>query len=977
MAYLSEQATYEQGVYQIECTDPIQGGEDGISNVQAKQLANRTTYLKNRLEIAHNVDGTHKPLSLANTLTGVLTDTEFATNANLNEAKLNLYFRGTTRPSNMGIYNNTREIAEDIVRLDTMNSLGDLMLNKTTLDTARNLCNQFYSSSGILYAGATALAGHTPLLTGNAGGGIFTIDNATVDMSNKLYISGIIQHLIDGFCIRVKAPVMVDLPPADDVYSSVIRTDLVYMQTHLENITLSDKFHRRGDVSDTKLNWSILTDTEKKVESVLIDNNLFIGADYNVYQLQYEWKVAANVSTLTQGGFIKDVSDSYLFVSGIYKAIEICKVVRRNKGAYHSGINPLGTGAFYGASVAVDQNQVEHSGPSYPITVVDTTNNTFAIVGTLAASFPVGSTMNVSGAINGEDDNSRDYEIYSVTESAGSTVIKVTRDLTLNTGAHGAINKGWPASPFYSIIATNTTLQTFTIAGDHVSEFPKGFKMEVLGSTSNDKDYIVDKSVKVGSNTEISVNMVIQNTGNVGKLHALEWFHINYCFTHIAIGMNEEHSGSVASGSVAASSTSLKNEFNKAHDHILGTDITDLRTFLATAERETDPNLQLNTPDLIGVPLEVYELDTVTMEIAPYSAALTFTVQALNASSLGVAVGTIVRNGAYVTWTLPEVTTDTSVRLSISAVDSLGHISPTQNYPILVRNLVITGDTAVIIGSADWESHTGATVTSGFVATSDNAVGLSNYVYQATGEADWAKYKAKISRGLYKWTINVASTVSSLVLTGTRALAVGQLYAVKYSGSTSIVVTSLGVTTTAWNSGTTTNTLTLGTALASIPEMIWSWDGVVEVAVGTETEALVPETALVIDNALTTTSQVVGSAALSRLWVIGGFHSKVKITVSGVVVEVPVIGVNEFSGVYTLQIPKQDAIPTTMVKPSCFETCGEPVSLVYNTVSTNIDATYSEKVTFGNDIRSIKFKANMDKIGGSISVLQADMWAEV
>lgn len=45
MANLAETPQWENGIYQIETTDPVVGGPDGISNVQAKQLANRTGYL--------------------------------------------------------------------------------------------------------------------------------------------------------------------------------------------------------------------------------------------------------------------------------------------------------------------------------------------------------------------------------------------------------------------------------------------------------------------------------------------------------------------------------------------------------------------------------------------------------------------------------------------------------------------------------------------------------------------------------------------------------------------------------------------------------------------------------------------------------------------------------------------------------------------------------------------------------------------
>lgn len=50
MAYLPEENTYETGIYQLELTDKVMGGADGISNLQGKQLANRTKYLKSETE---------------------------------------------------------------------------------------------------------------------------------------------------------------------------------------------------------------------------------------------------------------------------------------------------------------------------------------------------------------------------------------------------------------------------------------------------------------------------------------------------------------------------------------------------------------------------------------------------------------------------------------------------------------------------------------------------------------------------------------------------------------------------------------------------------------------------------------------------------------------------------------------------------------------------------------------------------------
>lgn len=52
MASLSETAQWEDGVYQIETSDPVLGGPNGITNLPTKQLANRTSFLKQAVEKA-------------------------------------------------------------------------------------------------------------------------------------------------------------------------------------------------------------------------------------------------------------------------------------------------------------------------------------------------------------------------------------------------------------------------------------------------------------------------------------------------------------------------------------------------------------------------------------------------------------------------------------------------------------------------------------------------------------------------------------------------------------------------------------------------------------------------------------------------------------------------------------------------------------------------------------------------------------
>lgn len=51
MANLTETSTFDAGVYQIETTDPVQGGASGIINAPLKNLANRTKYLFDQLAL--------------------------------------------------------------------------------------------------------------------------------------------------------------------------------------------------------------------------------------------------------------------------------------------------------------------------------------------------------------------------------------------------------------------------------------------------------------------------------------------------------------------------------------------------------------------------------------------------------------------------------------------------------------------------------------------------------------------------------------------------------------------------------------------------------------------------------------------------------------------------------------------------------------------------------------------------------------
>ncbi|HDR9032695.1 TPA: hypothetical protein QDB07_000131 [Burkholderia vietnamiensis] len=59
MAKLSEASQWEPEIYQLETSDPVEGGPDGIDNVQARQLGNRTRYLKDQHDVHLAADNPH------------------------------------------------------------------------------------------------------------------------------------------------------------------------------------------------------------------------------------------------------------------------------------------------------------------------------------------------------------------------------------------------------------------------------------------------------------------------------------------------------------------------------------------------------------------------------------------------------------------------------------------------------------------------------------------------------------------------------------------------------------------------------------------------------------------------------------------------------------------------------------------------------------------------------------------------------
>lgn len=898
MGTIVEQSIYESGIYQLELTDPLQGGEDGISNLQAKQLANRTLYLKNLLEVQHTPEGSHLVDSLKTELLGALSDSEVADDAEIDEEKLNLYFRGTIRPGGRGTYETTRDMAEDLARLSDMHSLGDLLLSKAALSVVQDLTRQYYPSSGVLFAGGSSYAGYTPILSGADGGGIFTQDTASESLANKLPLVGNIVLNVDGYALTVSTPDNLLLPAAPSVFTSSARTDLVYFEVQHVNLTLGASFYYQGNTASAASSWEAMTETAKKNAAIDVHNNLYMGSDYNVYQIQYAFRAAEGAGSLLDAGFVKTAWDTNLYNKDDLYAIELLLLNRRNTGAFHSVYNPLGTGVFYGANQAMVEDEDTH-------VILD--------------------------------------------------------------------------APVYDITATNTADNFFTIAGNHVAEFPVDYDFTASGtlSASNDGDFTVQQSVYDSGDDETYLYVtsdLTDNTGNTGTMSSSLWFKINYCMTHVAEGLGSALSGSTASGLCyyEESGTVIPQAY---HDHIMQDDVTDKRVFLETAEPAADPALTLGTPVLHGIPLSLYELQTYHFDISNYNSELTYSVSALFYGTYDAA-GSISETDGTVSWIPPDVSANQIVILTISAEDSEANFSDTGQYILTVQPMSIDADDAVIVSDVDWVETSNLSVSSGLTANLGDAYAVTDSFTQAETDSDWGKLQISETRDLYLWGVDGSSTISSLVLLGDHEITAGNIFAVKYSGSDEVFFTQLNIDVVTWN-GSTQNTLTLSSDLAEVPEKVWDADVAISYGIGTDFELLTGLESLSLDTGSTNTTQVVGDSAVSDLWVSGAHNNTVGITVNGTDREVEVYSVSVSGSTYTLQIPEQSASPTAAWKPSVFVDLGDSFSAAYNAVSEDIGITHTAGVVYAQNIRQLKFRCDLANAGSSLKALSCDLWKQI
>lgn len=185
MANLPETIQWDAGVYQIEIIDKVTGGVDGIVNKAPKALANRTAYLKDRVE--------------ALDASALAQQNELALKAPLDSPTLT----GTpTVPTAVAGTNTTQVASTAYVRTEIANLVDS---SPATLDTLNELAAALGDDPNFATTMTNALATKAPLasptFTGTPAAPTAAADTSTTQLASTAFVigqAGAATPLVDG-----------------------------------------------------------------------------------------------------------------------------------------------------------------------------------------------------------------------------------------------------------------------------------------------------------------------------------------------------------------------------------------------------------------------------------------------------------------------------------------------------------------------------------------------------------------------------------------------------------------------------------------------------------------------------------------------------------------------------------------------------------------------------------------------------------
>ncbi len=146
--------------------------------------------------------------------------------------------------------------------------------------------------------------------------------------------------------------VTLTLPEASDVDTLLSNQTLIMFETTVINVSVSDAFYVGADGDSAAVTWSGLTDVQKTNYTQDFKNNIY---NDNGELKQYVFNhVVTNLTqdyakgdpqAIIDAGYTQGaVGDTYVqWTKAGVEAVPVCKVQRRNQGAYDVALNPEGT----------------------------------------------------------------------------------------------------------------------------------------------------------------------------------------------------------------------------------------------------------------------------------------------------------------------------------------------------------------------------------------------------------------------------------------------------------------------------------------------------------------------------------------------------------------------------------------------------------------------------------------------------------
>jgi len=795
MASLIEQALFTEDIYEIATSDRAMGGADGTLNVQPKQLADRTKFLKDTFFVAHTDLGGHNVDAVKATLEDALDNGQVDPQGGLRETKINLEFINRPRPFNNGVYSNTTQMVEDLNLIEVTTAEQDLLQSEIDIKTVGAIYQKVYPSTGDIYVGAPSLSGYGVI----GEGGMFCQNPAGITMENKtnrVRLEGDIRKLVGMYNIFPVTPHDVEFPLADAEWAED-RSDLLYLRQYEAKVSGegSTPFYIRGFANGSGIEWGSLSSEVRRGYITDATNNLYMHYTGDVYQVQYTFEVAPGATSLMALGYTRDVTDMALYHLDDYSATPLVTVNRFNQGAYHPIYNTLGTGYFAkDGNLALDDTRFTLGDAAQLLTL----NNDFA--SWVAATGVVVASPVITGALGEEETISttiadavvgskyvfsvdlkkadadlvaRSIKIALVAEDASNAALvskeievalgaeygtfgvsivapALADHLVLKIGSGTSCNYAFnakdalcsvdavPKAPKHDLKGTSTSAGTFTILGSHTAAFPAGWDITISGSSdgsnSNDGVYKVSGVVYNGTDTVISVaSDVVYNTGNVGSLESTLWYYVEYCYTHQSLGVGDRTTGGVLSGRSGRLD-------GKHHDAFSVEDFVDYREVL---EATGGMRATLSTPIVSGVPAIVNETDTVTLNISNFSEDYIYNV--------AVDIGEFTITGGVITWIMPEVASGSiqgSLTLYVTNVE--GEFSEIVSVGTRVLHVPIVGDEGVSepnFTTDGFVSLKGADLVEGALvgSTGGDGYAVTETYYQEEGDKEWVRVQGGVS----------------------------------------------------------------------------------------------------------------------------------------------------------------------------------------------------------------------------------------